>query len=547
MPETFLNITSENKAHFDAEKEAIHLLLTGIGVEIYSTVDTCKTAHDMWIAIKRLQQDSMESYYSRFYKMMNEMIIIIKHQNLKDHMHLHQNNLLPPDLMFLQNAKSKEIAKPITPPSELAFEEDSDPKQAHKYKEMHKYFALIAMYFKKLYKPTNNNLRTSSNSRKKNMDTSPRYVNENHTRKSKREKDYTYHKEKMLLCKQAKKGVLLQEEQADLLEDMDEEINKQELEAHYIFMAKIQEVLPVDSRSDVKPLEKAKQNVEECDDECVALANLIANLTLDTEENKMIVQLILLIVDSRCTKHMTGNLKLLSNFVEKFFSTIWFGNDQFSLILGFGDLVQGNVTIKQVALRKSTCFVKDLQGNDLLTSNRVFDLYTIPLHESTSLTLICFMAKASSTQAWLWHRRLSHLNFDYINLLSKKDIVIGLPKLKYVKGKLCSSSELSKAEQSSFKTKQVFILFALAWMDFHKLEIMGDLLSIGVQIDVVGGVSYCLELSVGEQDLSTLEVPAVKNSSYKGPKSRSNSCCDEVVSSANGETFCSMGIGPELS
>nr|GFC68511.1 zinc knuckle family protein [Tanacetum cinerariifolium] len=40
------------------------------------------------------------------------------------------------------------------------------------------------------------------------------------------------------------------------------------------------------------------------------------------------------------------------------------------------------------------------------------------------------MAKATPTQAWLWHQRLSHLNFDYINLLLKKDVVIGLPKLK---------------------------------------------------------------------------------------------------------------------
>ncbi|GJS82671.1 integrase, catalytic region, zinc finger, CCHC-type containing protein [Tanacetum coccineum] len=55
----------------------------------------------------------------------------------------------------------------------------------------------------------------------------------------------------------------------------------------------------------------------------------------------------------------------------------------------------------------------------------------------TSSNLICLMAKASPTQAWLWHRRLSHLNFDYINLLSKKDVVIGLPKLKYVKDQLC--------------------------------------------------------------------------------------------------------------
>ncbi|GJS38176.1 retrovirus-related pol polyprotein from transposon TNT 1-94 [Tanacetum coccineum] len=191
-----------------------------------------------------------------------------------------------------------------------------------------------------------------------------------------------------------------------------------------------------------------------------------------------IVQLILFIVDSGCTKHMTGNLKLLCNFVEKFLGTVRFGNDQFAPILGYGDLIQGNVTIKrvyyveglnhnlfsvgqfcdadlEVAFRKSTCFVRDLQGNDLLTGSRGSDLYTISLQETTSSTPICFMAKASPTQAWLWHRRLSHLNFDYITLLSKKDIVTGLPKLKYVKDQLCSSCEMSKAKRSSFKSKAV--------------------------------------------------------------------------------------------
>ncbi|GKE26275.1 hypothetical protein Tco_1441659 [Tanacetum coccineum] len=78
-------------------------------------------------------------------------------------------------------------------------------------------------------------------------------------------------------------------------------------------------------------------------------------------------------------------------------------------------------------------------------------------------------------------------------------------------------------------------------MDFHELKKTGDLLSIGVQIDEAGGVSCCLELSMGEEDLLTLEVPAVKNSS------RSNSCCDGAVASAQGETFCSWGAGPELS
>ncbi|GJW53960.1 retrovirus-related pol polyprotein from transposon TNT 1-94 [Tanacetum coccineum] len=95
------------------------------------------------------------------------------------------------------------------------------------------------------------------------------------------------------------------------------------------------------------------------------------------------------------------------------------------------------------------------KGNDLLSGNRGSDLYTISLQETTSSTPICLLAKASPTQAWLWHRRLSHLNFDYINLLSKKDIVIGLPKLKYVKDQLCSSCEVSKAKRSSFKSKTV--------------------------------------------------------------------------------------------
>nr|GEU86542.1 hypothetical protein [Tanacetum cinerariifolium] len=107
----------------------------------------------------------------------------------------------------------------------------------------------------------------------------------------------------------------------------------------------------------------------------------------------------------------------------------------------------------EVAFWKSTCFVRDLHSNDLLTGNRGSDLYTISLQESTSSTILCLMAKASPTQAWLWHRRLSHLNFDYINLLSKKDVMIGLPKLKYVKDQLCSSCKVGKAKRSSFKSK----------------------------------------------------------------------------------------------
>nr|GEZ52710.1 retrovirus-related Pol polyprotein from transposon TNT 1-94 [Tanacetum cinerariifolium] len=180
--------------------------------------------------------------------------------------------------------------------------------------------------------------------------------------------------------------------------------------------------------------------------------------------------------DSGCSKHMTGNIKLLIKFVENFLGTVKFGNDQIAPILAYGDIVQGNVTIKkvyyvkgknhnlffvsqfcyadlEVAFRKSTGYIHDLKGNDLLTGSHGTDLYSIILQDTKSPNLICLMAKVTSSQAWLWHRRLSHLNFDTINLLSKNDIVIGLPKVKFVKDHLCLSCELGKDKRKSFQTK----------------------------------------------------------------------------------------------
>nr|GEY11464.1 hypothetical protein [Tanacetum cinerariifolium] len=128
---------------------------------------------------------------------------------------------------------------------------------------------------------------------------------------------------------------------------------------------------------------------------------------------------------SRCSKHMTGNLKLLINFVEKFLGTIKFRNDQIAPILGYEDLVQGAVTIKRVY------YVEGLNHNLFSVGSRGTDLYSITLQDTNSPNPICLIAKVTSSQAWLWHRRLSHLNFDTINLLSKNDIVVGLSKLKY--------------------------------------------------------------------------------------------------------------------
>ncbi|GKA58707.1 retrovirus-related pol polyprotein from transposon TNT 1-94 [Tanacetum coccineum] len=144
---------------------------------------------------------------------------------------------------------------------------------------------------------------------------------------------------------------------------------------------------------------------------------------------------------------MTRNLKLLRNVTIK---GVYYIEGLNYNLFSVGQLCDADL---EVAFRKSTCYIRDLKGTYLLTGSRGTDLYSITLQNTTSPNPICLMAKASLPQAWLWHRHLSHLNFDTINLLSKYDIVTGLPKLKFVKDHICSSCELGKAKRNSFKTK----------------------------------------------------------------------------------------------
>ncbi|GJU29882.1 retrovirus-related pol polyprotein from transposon TNT 1-94 [Tanacetum coccineum] len=120
------------------------------------------------------------------------------------------------------------------------------------------------------------------------------------------------------------------------------------------------------------------------------------------------------------------------------------------------------------------------------------------------------MAKATPTQAWLWHRRLSHLNFDYINLLLKKDIVIGLPKLEYVKDQLCSSCELSKAKRSSFKTKVV--PSSKGQLNFLHMDLCGPM-----RVKSINGKKYILNGVVERRNRTLVEAARTMLSSSKLP------------------------------
>ncbi|GKA10317.1 retrovirus-related pol polyprotein from transposon TNT 1-94, partial [Tanacetum coccineum] len=191
-----------------------------------------------------------------------------------------------------------------------------------------------------------------------------------------------------------------------------------------------------------------------------------------------VVQIVLWIVDSGCSKHMTGDRSLLKNFIEKFMGTVRFGNDNFAAITGYGDYIQGNITIchvyyveglghnlfsvgqfcdgdLEVAFRSKTCYVRNLEGDDLLTSDRESKLYTISIFDMAASSPICLMSKATSTKSWLWHRRLSHLNFGTINDLTRLDLVDGLPKFKYGKDHLCSACERGKSKKASHPLKLI--------------------------------------------------------------------------------------------
>ncbi|GJZ82662.1 retrovirus-related pol polyprotein from transposon TNT 1-94 [Tanacetum coccineum] len=184
-----------------------------------------------------------------------------------------------------------------------------------------------------------------------------------------------------------------------------------------------------------------------------------------------------------CSKHMTENIKLLINFIWKFLGTVRFGNDHVAVNLGFSDLQWGNILITmvyffeglghnlfsvghfydsdlEVAFRRNTCFVKNLEGVDLLKGNRITNLYTINLHDMTSASPICLIARTTSTKSWLWHQCLSHLNFDTINDLARNDLVTDLPKFKYHKEYLCPSYQKMKHQRrlKHFSRKLQFYL-----------------------------------------------------------------------------------------
>ncbi|GJV73560.1 retrovirus-related pol polyprotein from transposon TNT 1-94 [Tanacetum coccineum] len=374
--ENYKNVSQDIRNQLDAEAEAVQIILTRIDNDIYSTVDACPNVCEIWKAIERLKQgestnvqdletnlyweygkftsrdgESLESYYSRFYKMMNELVRnkydVTNHQvnvqfllqlqpewqrlactantcalvaqqqpvyHPQNHpTHYTQNSSTRPQQAATRN-RGKAIVNSPQPTYDQEPEMVAEDDALSKEKEIDKLMALISLSFKKIYKPTNNNLITSSNTSRANQDNTPRinrgtgYDNQRvvnvagarenvgtqvvqqsgiqcynckeyghvarECQKPKRAKDAAYHKEKMLLCKQEEAGFQLNAEQADWRDDTNDEPEDQELEAHYLYMAQIQEVTP-DAADNSGPIFDAEplQKVQHDDDNYNVFAN----------------------------------------------------------------------------------------------------------------------------------------------------------------------------------------------------------------------------------------------------------------------------------
>nr|GEV83444.1 hypothetical protein [Tanacetum cinerariifolium]GEW21947.1 hypothetical protein [Tanacetum cinerariifolium] len=280
----YKNASQDIKNQLDAEAEAVKIILTWIDNDIYSTVDAYPNACEMWKAIERLKQVN-KIRAERLERTTNPLALVAQQQPVY-YPQNHPTHYTHDSLTKSQQAATREKAIINSPPPtydqepEMVAEDDALLKE----NEIDKLMDLISLSFNKIYKPTNNNLRTSSNTSRANQDNTPRinrgtgYDNqmvvnivgakENVARKChnpQRAKDATYHMEKMILYKHEEAGFQFNAEQVDLRDDTNDKHDDQELEVHYMYMAHIQKVTPDaadNSRPifDIEPLQKVQND-----------------------------------------------------------------------------------------------------------------------------------------------------------------------------------------------------------------------------------------------------------------------------------------------
>nr|GEV76970.1 retrovirus-related Pol polyprotein from transposon TNT 1-94 [Tanacetum cinerariifolium] len=200
--------------------------------------------------------------------------------------------------------------------------------------------------------------------------------------------------------------------------------------------------------------------------------------------------------------------RTLMNFIKKFIGTVRFGNDHFGAIMGYGDYVIRDSVISgvyymeglgnnlffvgkfcdsdlEVAFRKHSYYVRDTDGVELIKGSRGSNLYTVSVEDMMKSSPICLLSKASKNKSWLWHRCLNHLNFGTINDLARKDLVRGLPRLKFEKDHLCFACQLGKSKKHTHKPKTK--ITNLAVLNTLHMDLCGPM-----RVQTINGKKYSL-------------------------------------------------------
>ncbi|GJR70703.1 retrovirus-related pol polyprotein from transposon TNT 1-94 [Tanacetum coccineum] len=551
--ETVLNMTPENKEHFLSEKEAIFLILTGIGDDIYSTDDACKTANEIWIAIERLQQgeslnvqdvktnlfwefgkftsrdgESMESYYSRFYKLMNELtrnnlqvttMQVNQYQNEVNDIRAERIAKSANPLALLAAAqpysdnyyqapkpqrsnatssstrpsastrhKGKEIAKPVTPQSEE--QGLKAPLQVRVKCNKQGYSALTARDLATMQRNAGSQSvfqQTQSRILKNKVEANPRKV-----KSSLKNKDHVFEPKGTAPVQHSKlntnsdfkcvkcNGCMLSDNHdlyvLDFINNVNARAKSRSRPTGRIFTI-VRNTCPltrITTTTEV-PLRKSSALDNKTPKPVVTLV-----YSRKPRKSKTSVP----VNNYKVIKSVTANNSepsqsqgsIVSNVPSSSLDECKSSKLSSAKIMGYGDYQIGNVTISrvyyveglghnlfsvgqfcdsnlEVAFRQHTCYIRNLEGVDLLTGSRGDNLYTLSLGDMMASSPICLLSKASKTKSWLWHRRLSHLNFGAINHLARHGLVRGLPKLKFEKDHLCSACALGKSTKKPHKPK----------------------------------------------------------------------------------------------
>ncbi|KAJ9566810.1 hypothetical protein OSB04_002776 [Centaurea solstitialis] len=211
-------------------------------------------------------------------------------------------------------------------------------------------------------------------------------------------------------------------------------------------------------------------------------------------------------LDSGCSRHMTGSKSVLTNYREERGPAVTFGGNGRGQTRGYGTLTNGVTTFKRVAyveglmhnllsisqlcdknhkvsFSKKKCKVKNRKKEVILNGVRHADIYIINMNTSTDN--FCFVSRASTDMNWLWHKRLSHLNFKTLNQLCINNLVIGLPDFRYTKESLCSACEKGKQTRASFKSKQISSISSP--LQLLHMDLFGP-----VNVQSIGGKKYTL-------------------------------------------------------